>query len=368
MTVPAILGPEFTRTFAHAPHGFTFAPGRVNLIGEHVDYNGGLVLPMPIAEGTWIAWSPRSDRRIEVCALDFDRETVGFTLGDGRTDSPKHWLSYVRGMAESCAARGLAVGGANLAILGTVPRGAGLSSSASLCVGIGRALAAAAGHAHVDQRELAFAAQATEHAYAGVRCGIMDQMVVALGIGGQALLLDCRDLTSRAIVLPSEWAVVIVQSGVSRGLVEGHYNARRRDCEAAVDALGIEFLREATPSMIAASRLDAVIARRALHVVNEIERTADAAAAIERCDLARIGSLLRESHASLRDLFEVSVPQVDALVEALNTAIGPCGGARMTGGGFGGAVVAVVARSGIDGLLDGLRAHFGRSEIDLLYA
>ena len=201
-----------------------------------------------------------------------------------------------------------------LAIAGSIPRGSGLSSSASLCIAIGRALGAAAG-GDTSPQALALAAQAAEHNWAGVNCGIMDQMAVAAGTAGHALLLDCRDLTTRTLALPADWAVLIVQSGVVRGLVDGHYNARREDCEAAARALGVAALRDADAARITASALEPVVRRRALHVVQEIARTRAAVSAIEAADLAALGELMRASHASLREQFEVSVPPVDTLAD-----------------------------------------------------
>ncbi len=364
MSAPVALADTFFTAFGHAPEGFSFASGRVNLIGEHVDYNDGLVLPMPIPGGTWVAWSRRDDTRIEATAVDFGRETASFVPGDGGPYASGHWAAYLRGMAESCSARGLALPGANLAIAGTMPRGAGLSSSASLCIAIGRALAAAGLEAG-DQLGLALAAQATEHAYAGVRCGLMDQMAIALGKPREALLLDCRSLATRSVPLPLHWAVMVVPSGVSRGLVEGCYNERRGDCEAAAAALGVASLRDASSDAIRTAGLDPVSAARATHVVEEIARTSAAAKAICSADLVALGELMRASHASLRDLFEVSTPQVDALVDVLNRAIGPAGGARMTGGGFGGAVVAILERSAVDSVKSILhREHPGLRHCD----
>ncbi len=348
----------FIELFGQEPSGVTFAPGRVNLMGEHVDYSDGLVLPMPITAGTAVAWGAGEDAGVEAVALDLDRARDRFELGAAQPHAPADWRSYVRGMASCLAARGHRLGGARLAICGDIPRGAGLSSSASLCVAVGRALVTASGRAALPPRELALAAQAAEHHWAGVHCGIMDQMAVAAGAPGHAVLLDCRDLTTRSIALPADWAVLIVQSGVVRGLVDGHYNARRADCEVAARALGVTALRDVDAAQIATAALDPVVRRRALHVAHEIARTRAAVAAITARDLTALGVLMRASHASLRDQFEVSVPPVDALVEVLNMAIGADGGARMTGGGFGGAVVSVLADCDVPRVLSALDAGY----------
>ena len=344
----------FRTAFGCEPDGVAFAPGRVNLIGEHVDYNDGLVLPLPISTGTAVAWSRCDGGEVEAVALDFGKERDRFLARSAKPHQPADWRSYLRGMA-----RGMDAQGMKLAIAGSNPRGAGLSSSASLCIALGRAMAAA-GQVDPSPRELALMAQVAEHEWAGVHCGIMDQMAIAAGEPGHALLLDCRNLETRQVALPEDWAVVIVQSGVTRGLVEGHYNARRHDCEMAAQTLGIASLRDADEDMIRAANLDPVIAARALHVVSEIARTAEAVSAIEAHDLAAMGTLLRASHASLRDQFEVSVPAVDELVDLANAAIGPQGGARMTGGGFGGAIVAVLAADAAPRFIATLEQQFAQ--------
>ena len=352
----------FAATFGHQPSGVAFAPGRVTLIGEHVDYNEGLVLPMPIAVGTAVAWSDLDQGQVNAIALDLDNARDHFTIGISRPHQPPDWRSYLRGMASCLAERGFALRGANLAISGTIPRGSGLSSSASLCVAVGRALVAATGAAAIAPRELALAAQAAEHEWAGVHCGIMDQMAIAAGNQGDALLLDCRDLATRPVILPQDWAVIIVQSGVQRGLVDGHYNQRRRDCEAAAEAIGVSMLRDATTEQVEAAALDPTVRDRARHVVSEIARVSAAVGAIEARDLTALGAILRASHASLRDQFEVSVPAVDALADTLNRAIGDHGGARMTGGGFGGAVVAILRRSELERVAAAVSANYRRPD------
>ena len=335
----------FERHFGTAPQGVALAPGRVNLIGDHVDYNDGLVLPMPLAVGTAVAFGP-ADGAIEAVAVDFGEENDSFAAGEVPT-SGEGWRAYFRGMVAMLAESGIETGGCRLAIAGDMPRGTGLSSSASLEIAIGRALAALAG-SEVSPEELSRAAQATEHRYAGVNCGIMDQMASAAGKPDHAMLLDCRDLSYENIPLPEDWAVLIVQSGVERGLVDGEYNIRRAQCERAAEAMGVASLRDATIAMLDEADLDIEAEIRARHVIEEIARVRDAATALRAADLATFGRLLKESHMSHRDLFENSHPQVDRLVERLKGLIGSEGGARMTGGGFGGAVVAVMATSEVE--------------------
>lgn len=353
MTAPVLMSAQeqaragFASHFGHEPDGIAFAPGRVNLIGEHVDYNDGLVLPMPLSVGTAVAWSAMPGEGIDAIALDLGNASDSFIAGQVIPHQPADWRSYLRGTAAGLAHRGLPAGGAKLAISGTIPRGAGLSSSASLCVAIARALAAAGGMEKPDPHELAFAAQSAEHDWAGVNCGIMDQMTVAAGQPGSTLMLDCRSMATRIISLPQDWAVMIVQSGLRRGLVDGQYNQRRRDCEAAAAALGVTSLRDASLAQLEGVNIDATACKRARHVVSEIARTAAMADAVAAGELASVGRLLAESHASLRDQFEVSVPAVDLLVDQLTAAIGSQGGARMTGGGFGGAVVAILKQDAV---------------------
>lgn len=331
----------FKASFGVQPAGTVFAPGRVNLIGEHVDYNEGLVLPMPVRHGTAVAWGPGSDGLAHVVADDFG-ESDRFSLAAPGKPSDIDWRAYARGMVALAPTRPEA--GVCLTIAGDLPRGSGLSSSASLCVALGRALASAAG-THVDPTALALAAQRTEHEYAGVACGIMDQMAVAAGEPGHAMLLDCRDLSYRLIPLPRDWAVLTVDSGVTRGLVDGEYNERRAQCAEAAHLLGVASLRDVEPAEFDPSALPEPIGRRAAHVIAEIARVRQAAAALETADLSSFAAILRQGHASLRDLFEVSVPQVDALVDGLQGELGKRGGVRMTGAGFGGSVV-VVAQQG----------------------
>jgi galactokinase len=333
---------SFAVQFGHAPDLVVRAPGRVNLIGEHTDYNDGFVLPCAIGPANMVAISKREDDRVEVVAADFDNARDMFTL----TPPPERnlsqpWADYVRGMIFALQNAGYALSGAKIAIAGNLPKGAGLSSSAALAVAVGKANLALNG-IDIDNSRLAQIAQAAECDFVGTQCGIMDQLISAQGKAGHALLIDCRSLQLTDAPISRDVAIMIVHSGVTRGLVDGHYNARRRQCEAAAAAMGVSALRDADLDMLAAARLDAVTTARARHVITENQRTLDAADALAKSDLAALGMLMAQSHISMRDDFEVTVPAMDDLVALLQNIIGNQGGARMTGGGFGGAAVAIM--------------------------
>lgn len=336
----------FRNAYGHAPELLAFAPGRVNLIGDHTDYNDGFALPCALQFGTVVAASSLEEPRIIALAADLDAGE-----DDLRIDAPIEataqgdWKNHVRGIAAGLPAFGLPLCGAKLAFSGDVPQGNGLSSSASLGVALGLALTALAGEKTPDKQVLARVAQWSEHHYVGCACGLLDQISSAYGQPGRALLLDCRSLGVQPVTFPADAAIVIVPSGVARGLVDSAYNERRAQCRQAAEYFGVGSLRELDLAMLEAGETgcDATVFRRARHVVTENARTLKASEAMARGDLAAVGEAMRESHASLRDDFEVSVPAVDALVDSLNAAIGSYGGARMTGGGFGGCVVAIVA-------------------------
>ncbi|WP_105254492.1 galactokinase [Pseudoalteromonas sp. T1lg75] len=324
------------------------APGRVNLMGDHTDYNLGFVLPAAINFGTDIAASKRTDNRICVTALDLDASQVIFSLDDIEFDEHQTWSNYIRGCLRALKARFPDFAGANLAISGNVPRGAGLSSSASLEMALLRAIASLYDLA-LDGVTAALMGQQAENEFVGCNCGIMDQLISAEGRSGRALLLDCRNLSRRYAKLPADLGILIVNSNVKRGLVDSEYNTRRRQCEAVARHLGQPSLREVTLAMLEAARheLDETDYRRARHVLGENQRTLDMLEALQAQDLKRVGSLMAESHASLKEDFAVTVAQTDALVGILTEAIGEEGGARMTGGGFGGCVVALGSKAAL---------------------
>ncbi|MFN3451210.1 MAG: galactokinase [Sphingorhabdus sp.] len=352
----------FAEQFGLAPDLVARAPGRVNLIGEHTDYNDGFVMPCAIGPSTMVAASKREDNKVHIVAVDFGNALDQFDLtGPVERNAEQPWADYVRGMIMALQNDGHALTGANIAIAGNLPKGAGLSSSASLEVAVGKAMLALAS-IYVDHTRLAQIAQIAECDFVGTKCGIMDQLISAQGKAGHALLIDCRSLELTDAPVPDDVAIMIVHSGVTRGLVDGHYNERRRQCEAAAEAIGVPALRDANLDMLAAAGLDAVTTARARHVITENQRTLDAAAALAKGDLTALGALMAQSHASMRDDFEITVPAIDELVALLQHAIGPVGGARMTGGGFGGACVAVMPAARVDSVRDAISAGYKTPE------
>jgi galactokinase len=325
------------------------APGRVNLIGEHTDYNGGFVLPMAIDRETVAAAAAREDRRVNVYSLNRE-ESFSFDLDNPGPVRRGLWLDYVEGVARALEDRGTRLRGADLMLLSDVPSGAGLSSSAALEVSTGLALATLAG-AEVDRVTLALAGQQAEHTYVGAMVGIMDQFVAALGREGHALLIDCRTLEATPVPLDtSRVCIAITDTNVKHELSASEYNVRRAECEEGVRLLGaflpgITQLRDVSVEDFErhAEHLPEVVRRRCRHVVTEDARTLSAVAALRRDDLEEFGRLMRRSHESLRDDYEVSCPELDFLAATAWELEGVLG-SRMTGGGFGGSTVTLVSR------------------------
>jgi galactokinase len=365
------LTPKVAAAFAHhfgaPPQALVQAPGRVNLIGEHTDYNHGFVLPCAIDRGTVIAVSARSDTLVRALALDFDSACDEFDLTapiSPRSDSS--WPNHVRGVVAELVAAGLVRCGVDLVIAGDVPTGAGLSSSASLEVALVQAFKTSQGLSGLDPTTMARLAQQAENNFVGCRCGIMDPLIAALGQAGHALLIDCDDNHATPVRLADELALMVVHSNVRRGLVDSEYNLRRQQCEAAARHYGVASLREVDLQRLVADRreLDDVIFRRARHIVSENARTLAAAAALRGNDLRALGVLMAASHASMRDDFEITVAAVDELAEIAQRAIGDEGGARMTGGGFGGCVVALMPARRFDAVSAAVLADY-RSPLGL---
>jgi len=294
MTPSQRVSAVFVEQFEQQPDLLVRAPGRVNLIGEHTDYNDGFVLPCAIDYETCVAIGLRNDSQVQVIAADYDNQRDLFDLNQPIEHHPsQRWSDYVRGVVKYLQERGQALHGLNLVVSGNVP---------------------------------------------------MDQMISASGKQDHALLLDCRSLETRLIPMPSDLAVLIVNSNVRRGLVDSEYNTRRQQCETAARHYGVKALRDLDLAALEAGKagLDEVCYRRARHVVGDNTRTLAAADALESGDLVRLGQLMAESHAAMRDDFEITVPPIDGLVEIIKTKLGREGGVRMTGGGFGGCVVALL--------------------------
>ncbi|MGE5200240.1 MAG: galactokinase [Rhodospirillaceae bacterium] len=333
----------FAEIFGVAPSVAAEAPGRVNLIGEHTDYNGGYVPPTVIPQRTRVELVPRPDANVRVWSANVGaaHRLAQFVLG--RESVTHTWLDYVQGVTVALRQRGLHLRGFEMRVDSSVPIGSGLSSSAALEVSVARALRTAF-DLRLDDVELAMAGKWAENEFVGAPTGIMDQMVVSLGTPGAALFLDTRSLHFDRVPLPPSVELVVIDSGVRHQIVGGEYATRRSQCEEASRRLGVQELRDVDVASLAdVEALEEPFRRRARHVVTEDERVLQAVAALRANDAAQVGELFYASHASMRDDYEVSVPQVDALVEIASSEHDVYG-ARLTGGGFGGAVVILAKR------------------------
>lgn len=359
------LADAFAARFGRPAAGCTQAPGRVNLIGEHTDYNDGFVLPIAINRRTLAAWAPREDRTIHLASAQQDQPAeidLDATLAPGEPA----WANYPKGVADGLIDRGTKLAGCDILFESDVPLGGGLSSSASLEVAAALALLAAADAAAPADTELARLCQRAEHDFAGAPCGIMDQSISIMARPGQALLLDCRTNDTRHVPFNDpELVLLVVNTEVKHTLNDGGYAARRDQCYAAAERLGVSSLRDATAEQVAAAeaKLDEKEFTRARHVVGEIARTLAACDALAAGDYPAFGELMYASHASLRDDYEVSCDELDTIVERAAAQDGVYG-ARMTGGGFGGCAIVLARKPAADAVADaiaeGFAARFGR--------
>ena len=338
-----VLSSNFETHYGEAPALIAHAPGRVNIIGEHTDYNEGFVFPAAINFGTWVAATKRADNDILVTAMDYENQQNQFSLSDINYDEEQGWANYVRGVVKVLKEAIPDFGGANLLVTGNVPQGAGLSSSASFEVAILKALSALY-ELPLDGVQAALLGQKAENTFVGCSCGIMDQLISAMGNEGMAMLLDCQSLAIEHSPLPDSHQIVIINSNVKRGLVDSEYNLRRQQCEQGASLLGVSSLREATMEMLegAKAHMPEVVYRRAKHIVTENARTLAASQALKAGDIETVSEAMAQSHISMRDDFEITVRPIDYLVEIIGKVLGKSGGVRMTGGGFGGCVVALV--------------------------
>jgi len=340
------------------------APARVNIIGEHTDHNGGFVLPTTTALFTRVVAAPRSDRTVEVRSTHFN-ESRSFELDELQPGEHVSWVEYVKGVAAELQADGVILHGATLDIDSDIPVGGGLSSSASLELGVAHALLAVAG-ASIAPERLAQLCQRAEHRYARVPCGIMDQFTIACTQKGNAILLDCRSLEVEQVPIPDNARFIITDSGVRHRLPDGDYSDRAGECATAAQHLakvvaGLTSLRDLDATTLEAQKdvLGDVLYRRCRHVVSENDRVHLAVAALAGNDLDSLGELLNQCHASLRDDFEVSSDELEALVEIANACPG-VKGARMVGAGFGGCVLSLVTADTANESVARIAAEYGK--------
>ena len=342
----------FTQKYNKQPELTVYAPGRVNIIGEHTDYNDGFVMPCAINFGTAVSGTKQDDHIWNVYAADLD-ETDEFSLNVEIPKSEHKWANYVRGVVKFIQERYPHFQqGANLVISGNVPLSSGLSSSAALEVAVGK-FCQQLGDLPLSHTDIALNGQKAENQFVGANCGNMDQLISALGQENHLLMIDCRSLETIPTPVPQDVAVIIVNSNVPHDLVTGEYNTRRQQCEEAAKFFGVKALRDVSVEQFRKKEaeltaLSPLAAKRARHVVTENQRVLDAVEALKKNDLTRLGELMGESHDSMRDDFEITVPQIDYLVELAQLVIGKSGGARMTGGGFGGCIVALAPHDKVD--------------------
>ncbi|MBN2257879.1 MAG: galactokinase [Anaerolineaceae bacterium] len=359
---------EFQKRFGWKPDFIGRAPGRVNLMGEHVDYNDGFVLPVAIDRTVAIAFSPSDDDCSTILAADFSSEIELdphhlAARHDRHGQTLAGWALYPAGIQYILREEGLSAPGMRAVVSADIPSGAGLSSSAAIELAFMIAWQTLGGWEQ-QAAKLAVLAQQAENQYVGVRCGIMDQYASACGLKGHAIFLDCRDLTSRPVALPPDHSFVIADSGVHHSLAAGAYNDRRAACEEAVRLLrewlpDIRALRDVSIDEVEnyAARLPDEARQAARHVAGEIERTRRAVEQLEAGDVKGFGSRMLESHASLRDLYQVSCTELDTLVRIAIDLPG-CLGSRLTGGGFGGCTVNLVQTELVDAFMDGLKRRY----------
>jgi galactokinase len=350
----------FTRIFSHAPTVTANAPGRVNLIGEHTDYNGGFVLPMAIPQRTWVALSRSGDDHVRAWSTNLGEGSPLRAYRLGHEHRGDRWVDYVQGCTQALRRDGYALHGFNLVVASDVPLGSGLSSSAALEVALMRGLRELFDLA-LDDVCLAQIGQRAENDFVGAPVGVMDQMAASLADEHTALFLDTRTLRHEAVPLPAAASLVVINSGVAHKHASGDYRTRRAECERAAALLGVEQLRDVGVEELA--RVDTLpepLNRRARHVITENQRVQDAVAAMQADDLERLGRLFDESHASQRDDYEVSVDEVDQLVALIRAEIGVFG-ARLTGGGFGGSIVGLVQQELACGIAQRVAEAYQRS-------
>ena len=354
MTPQQISQQKFTEHYGYNAEQTVFAPGRVNIIGEHTDYNDGFVMPCAINYGMAVSFAKRNDSIWRVYAIDINEQDE-FDLSQDFTQSEHKWANYVRGvvkyMQEQCPDFKQ---GADLVMTSDVPMSSGLSSSAALEISIGKTCQVL-GNLPLSLAQIALIGQKAENKFVGANCGNMDQLTSALGQKDHLIMIDCRSLDITPTPVPQGYSIAIINSNVKHDLVTGEYNSRRQECEQAAKFFGVKALRDVTPEQFHARenelKAESELAyKRAKHVVYEDQRVLDAVVALKANDVVKLGQLMGESHDSMRDDFEITIPEIDYLVELTQVAIGKNGGARMTGGGFGGCIVCLVPNEKVEAL------------------
>lgn len=354
MTPQQISQQKFTEHYGYNAEQTVFAPGRVNIIGEHTDYNDGFVMPCAINYGMAVSFAKRNDSIWRVYAIDINEQDE-FDLSQDFTQSEHKWANYVRGVVkyvqEQCPDFKQ---GADLVMTSDVPMSSGLSSSAALEISIGKTCQVL-GNLPLSLAQIALIGQKAENKFVGANCGNMDQLTSALGQKDHLVMIDCRSLEITPTPVPQGYSIAIINSNVKHDLVTGEYNSRRQECEQAAKFFGVKALRDVTPEQFHARenelKAESELAyKRAKHVVYEDQRVLDAVVALKANDMVKLGQLMGESHDSMRDDFEITIPEIDYLVELAQVAIGKNGGARMTGGGFGGCIVCLVPNEKVEAL------------------
>ena len=354
MTPQQISQQKFTEHYGYNAEQTVFAPGRVNIIGEHTDYNDGFVMPCAINYGMAVSFAKRNDSIWRVYAIDINEQDE-FDLSQDFTQSEHKWANYVRGVVryiqEQCPEFKQ---GADLVMASDVPMSSGLSSSAALEISIGKTCQVL-GDLPLSLAQIALIGQKAENKFVGANCGNMDQLTSALGQKDHLIMIDCRSLEITPTPVPQGYSIAIINSNVKHDLVTGEYNSRRQECEQAAKFFGVKALRDVSVAHFL-EKADALKAeselayKRAKHVVYEDQRVLDAVQALKANDMVKLGQLMGESHDSMRDDFEITIPEIDYLVELAQVAIGKNGGARMTGGGFGGCIVCLVPNEKVEAL------------------
>ncbi len=353
------LEQDFRELFQQPADAMAAAPGRVNLIGEFTDYNDGYVLPCSLEFRTCVMYRKRDDSKVVVRSLNYPGEIDTFDLDAAIVQGDSQWGNYIRAVAFALVRRGHRLAGADMLITSDVPQGSGLSSSAALEVAVGGAFCDLSG-LDLTPEQIALVGQEAENDFMKCQCGIMDQLISAKGQKGNALLIDCQNLATEPVSIPDDLVIVIINSNYPRKLVDSEYNQRRTDCEQAALKLGVASLREATMEQLEQAKpsLAENEYKRAHHVISENSRVLAARDALQHNDMDSLRQLMSESHRSLHEDFEVTVPATDGLVQICQAAVGERGAVRMTGGGFGGAIVCLCREDDVEAIKAAVEEHY----------